>query len=387
LIALTTMINSAGVRLLALINNFGVIAELVGVAFLIGLLAANIRRGPAVLCAARGGADGTPLCVLGPFLAAALMPSYVMYGFDTAGALAEETDEPRRRAPWAIVQALIAAGLGGGLLILFGILAVSDPARPELGQLSGGLPFLVKNVLGPGLGTFLLVEVVFAIVVCALAVQAGSVRLVFAMARDNSLPFAHRLAHVTPRTHAPIVPSIVIGLLAATILVLNINMPHVVETLCAVAIVWANLAYLMVTFLLLIARLRPRRRRERFGQVHPNIRNREIFQGEPRRRLFSLGKFGLPINIAAVLWGSFVVINVGWPRPEIYGTGQWGQFAAPVATLILIASGSVYFLVLQRKGPGVLREHAVESVLDLLPADTTDRPIETGWNVQLATGD
>ena len=84
------------------------------------------------------------------------MASYVMYGFDTAGALAEETGEPRRRAPWAILRALAAAGLAGGLLILFGILAVSDPALAELGTISGGLPFLVKNVLGDKLGVLLL---------------------------------------------------------------------------------------------------------------------------------------------------------------------------------------------------------------------------------------
>ncbi len=272
----------------------GVIAELLGVALLIGLLAAHIRRGPAVLFAAQGGeAQGTPLGFLAPFLASSLMASYVMYGFDTAGSLAEETDEPRRRAPWAILQALAAAGLAGGLLILFGILAVSDPGRPELGQIHGGLPFLIKDVLGPRLGTFLLVEVVFAIFVCALAVQAGSVRLVFAMARDNNLPFAHALSHVAPRTRAPIVPSVVIGLLAATILVLNINMPHVIETLCAVAIVWANLAYLMVTFALLVARLRPRGRRDRFGPISRTSRDRDGYEREPQRPLFSLGIFGL----------------------------------------------------------------------------------------------
>ena len=61
------------------------------------------------------------------------MASYVLYGFDTAGTLAEETDQPRRRAPRAILQALAAAGLAGALLIVSAILAVSDPARPELG--------------------------------------------------------------------------------------------------------------------------------------------------------------------------------------------------------------------------------------------------------------
>ncbi len=242
-------------------------------------------------------------------------------------------------------------------------------------------------MLGPGLGTFLLVEVVFAIFVCALAVQAGSVRLVFAMARDNNLPFAHALSHVAPRTRAPIVPSVVIGLLAAIILVLNINMPHVIETLCAVAIVWANLAYLMVTFALLVARLRPEGRRDHFGAVSRTTRDRDGYEREPTRPLFSLGIFGLPINIAAVLWGAFVVINVGWPRAEIYGAGPWERFAAPFATLILLASGGIYFFFLQRKRSGVLLEHVAESVLDLRPVNSTNRPIESGWNVQLATGD
>ena len=75
------------------------IAELVGVVLLIGLLLAHARRGPAVLFDRRATATATSWGFLGPALAAALMASYVLYGFDTAGTLAEETDHPRRRAP------------------------------------------------------------------------------------------------------------------------------------------------------------------------------------------------------------------------------------------------------------------------------------------------
>ncbi len=124
LIALTTVINSVGVRLLARINNIGVIAELIGVALLIVLLAVKIRRGPAILFEFRGHVDGSALSYLSPFLAATLMASYVLYGFDTAGSLAEETDDPRRRAPWAILQALAAAAMAGGALD-----ALWDPGR------------------------------------------------------------------------------------------------------------------------------------------------------------------------------------------------------------------------------------------------------------------
>ena len=256
LIGLTTVINSVGVRLMARINNVGVIAELIGVTVLIVLLAFHIRRGPSVFLDTQDRGAGQPLGYLGPFLAAALMASYVLYGFDTAGTLAEETDLPRRRAPWAILQALAASGLAGALLMFFGILAVSDPALRELGRISGGLPFLVKDVLGSRLGVLLLLEVVFAVFVCALAVHAGTIRLMFAMARDNNLPCPHALAHVQSWSKAPIIPSVVVGVLAAAILVVNINLPNVIEILCSVAIVWANLAYLLVTAPLLLARLR-----------------------------------------------------------------------------------------------------------------------------------
>ena len=181
------------------------------------------------------------------------MPSYVLYGFDTAGTLAEETHDPRRRAPWAIVRAISAAGLAGGLLIIAGLLAAADPAMPELGEINGGLPLVVKQSLGPELGSLFLGVVVFAVTVCALAVQAGTVRLIFAMARDNSLPCARMLARVQHETRTPIIPAVVTGAAAAMILLINVNMPRIMETLCSVAIVWANLAYLMVSFPLLLA--------------------------------------------------------------------------------------------------------------------------------------
>jgi urea carboxylase system permease len=386
LIALTTIVNSIGVRLLAVINNIGVIAELLGVALLAALLALHVRRGPMVLFATGGRGADSPLGYLGPFLAAALMASYVMYGFDTAGSLAEETDEPRRRAPWAILQALSAAGLAGGLLIVFGILAVSDPTRAELGELSGGLPFLVKDVLGPKLGTFLLIEVVFAVSVCALAVHAGAVRLIFAMARDNNLPFAHALAHVPHRTRAPIAPAVMIGLVAATILILNINLPNVIETLCALAIVWANLAYLMVTFPLLCIRLSRGDRRARHWAPRLTTPDRDGNERARERPPFTLGRLGLPINVIAVMWGSFVVINVGWPRPEIYGYDDWGRFAAPLATLILIASGSLYYHAFQKKRSGTLLEHAAGSIVSFEPGAPQGRAHEADCLGQLAAG-
>ena len=219
-----------------------------------------------------------------------------------------------------------------------------------LGEITGGLPFIVKEVLGPHLGSVFLVVVIFAVMVCALAVHAGTVRLIFAMARDNSLPFARSLALVQHETRTPVVPAVVTGVAAAMILLVNVNLPQIIETLCSVAIVWANLAYLMVTFPLLLLRIRgwPRNLAAPAepaapGSAHPT---------------FALGRWGIGLNLISVVWGLFVVVNMSWPRAAIYGTDRWGRFAAVLATAGLIGLGVLYYLAVPRRRAGILAEHA-----------------------------
>jgi hypothetical protein len=49
--------------------------------------------------------------------------------------------------------------------------------------------------------------------------------------------------------------------------------------------------------------------------------------------LFSLGRWGLPVNILAVLYGAVMVVNLAWPRPEVYDpSGENGLllYSAPL---------------------------------------------------------
>lgn len=339
LIGLTTLVNAVGVRLLAWVNNAGVFVEMLGVLTLIGLLAWSARHSPAVVFDAQGRGAGEPLGYLMPVLAASLMATFVLYGFDTAGTLAEETDEPRRRAPRAILLATASVGLFGSLLVFTAVRAAPDLRDPALGSGSGGLPYIVKTALGGMLGAPFLVVMAFSIIVCTLTVHAAAVRLVFAMARDNHLPFARALARVNDGTRTPVLPAFVIGVLAVGLLVLHADFPHVIEFLASVAVVWANLAYLFVTVPMLTRRMGPS------GLPGP---------GE---RFFDLGRWGKVVNVAAVAWGLIVVVNIGWPRPEVYGIGWAGRFGAAPATLAMLAAGWLYERVALRRRGGVLAEH------------------------------
>jgi amino acid transporter len=206
---------------MARINNFGVAAELVGVTLLIILLAVHIRRGPGVIFDTFGTGATYPWGYFGAFLVAGLMSAYVMYGFDTAGSLAEESLDPRRHAPPAIIRALAAAGLAGLLVILLGEMSVPDIHAKALG--TSGLPYLVKATLGGPVGNVFLIDSLIAITVCSLAVHAGGIRMIFTMGRDGRLPYASAIAKVHGKSKTPLVPSIVIGVLTILLLVLNVG--------------------------------------------------------------------------------------------------------------------------------------------------------------------
>jgi urea carboxylase system permease len=340
LIAFTTLINSVGVGLLAKINNLGVFAELLGAGLLIALLAVHAQRGPGIVFKTRG--HGAGLGYFGPFCAAALMASYVLYGFDTAGALAEETARPRRRAPRAILRALAAAGTAGGLLMLVGLMAATD--FDKLADPQAGLPWVVKDALGETLGTVFLCDVIFAIVVCTLAVHAATVRLTFAMARDNNLPFGSVLARVSGVSRTPVVPALVAGMLAAAFLVVNVSLPGFLDLVVPIAILWANLAYLLVTGSLLVLR----------------FRGWPANGGTGAPGVFALGRWGLPVNFLAVAWGVLMLVNLGWPRAE--SDSPWyRQYAALLATAGLVAVGGVYYALVQRHKTGVLEEHRAQA--------------------------
>jgi urea carboxylase system permease len=324
LILISTIINAKGIKALALINNIGVIAELGGIIFLIVLLFLNRVRSPieAVVNIKYIGPEFNSFPDVTVLMAAtALTASYVLYGFDTAGTLAEETHDPRKKAPRAILQALLAAGFAGLLVLLFALMAVPDLGTPDLGNMRGGLPMLVKSVLGETTGILFLCIVIFAIIVCTLAVQSGAVRLMFAMGRDGYLPFSKSLSEVSPKTQTPILATLLSGLGAIIILAMNLQFPKVFELVTSIAILWANLAYWIVVAL--------------------QLKNRFISgrYGADTEARFSLGKWGLPVNILALIWSSFMVINVSWPRTATYGSEWHHQYAAWIYTAGLICVG------------------------------------------------
>jgi urea carboxylase system permease len=343
LLVITTVVNILSVRIMALATSVGVLIEIVGVVVLVAALFLLPARSPSVVFTTEGAAP-TDDPYVWAFLASSLMAAYVLVGFDSAGELAEETHAPRRTIPKTIIRAVVVSGLGGALLIIAALVAA--PSLSDGGLATGGIAYVVTERLGPVFGRLLLVAVAVAVFACTLAVQTSGSRMMFSMARERALPFWKTLAKVSPRTGTPIATSIVIGVGAALALAVNFGQSAIFTALSSLCIAMLYLAYLGVTGPLLVRRLRLR------GQGFP------AGVDEDGKRLFTLGRWGIPLNILAIVYQVGMVVNLTWPRAEIYDlTGEtwWLQWSA---LLFIAATFLVGFLVHRRN-------HARDGVIEL----------------------
>jgi urea carboxylase system permease len=342
LVIFATIINMLGVKVMATLNNIGVIAELIGSTVLVILLIFHFQRGPGVVTHSLGTGAGHSWGYFGAFLIGGIMSAYVMYGFDTAGTLAEETNDPRRNAPPAILRALITAATIGGLLIIFALMVVKNIHDPKIGAL--GLPYIIKQSLGNTTGNVFLIDAALAITVCTLAVMTACIRMLFSMARDGRLPFGDAIARVSGRRRVPIVPAVLVGILALLLLVVNIANQSAFVALTSVAIIMFYLPYLAVTGSMLYRRLRGEWPRADHGPY------------------FSLGRWGLIVNVIAVVYGAIVAFQIAWPRAVVYGTAWYFRFGAYEFIGGSALIGLAYYMIVQRHkgGDAILAHHRAE---------------------------
>jgi len=336
-LVLITVLNIFGVRLVALINNTGVIFEILGMvvfAFILALF--HNHQGVGVIFH-----TGGQSLTVSTFLVAMFMSLYVIYGFDTASTLSEETRDPRREAPKAVLGSVVGAFLIGVVFLWATLMAVPNLHTAIKGAF-GPAQIIDANFSNAFATTYLLV-VAAAILVCCLALQASTIRLCFGMSRDEQLPASQALRWVHPRLHTPIGACIAIGVLAFIPMLQFAGAAYV--AIAATGMIY--LSYLICNLAVIRARLR----------------------GWPQTSApFSLGKWGIPITALGLAWGGGMLINFAWPRsqsnPTPNQTGKLLNFHwnwlndRPVLWTVAIfisAVGAIYFMLVQRTKPAHLQ--------------------------------
>ena len=283
-----TLLNIFGVRVVAFINNTGVLFELLGL-FVFAIILALFHNNQGVdVVFDTGGADFSAAT----FLLAMFMGLFVIYGFDTASTLAEETNDPRRVAPRAVLGSVAAAFVVGFVFLWAMLMAV--PGDLDEVVAAGGIspPEIIQANLSNALATGYLLVVTFAIFVCCLAIQASTIRLAYSMARDSQLPGSKPLSSVHPRTGTPVGACLLVAGMAAIFFLKYAG----VALLAIGASGMIYISYILANLAILQAR------------------RRGFF--ERRDVPFSLGRWGMTINILALVWGGSMLVNFMWPRVE-----------------------------------------------------------------------
>ena len=346
-----TVLNIFGVRIVAIVNNTGVLFEILGMvvfAFILALF--HNHQGVGVIFDT-GGVDGT----VGLFLVAMFMSLFVIYGFDTASTLAEETRDPRREAPRAVLASIAGAFVIGGVFIWATLMAVPGDLSKAVADGLGPAAIIDANFSNAFATVYLLV-VAAAIYVCCLAIQTSTIRLMFGMARDDVLPASKALSRVFAGQHMPIGSCIAVGVLSFIPMLQYAGV--FIIAIAATGMIY--LSYLICNLAVIRARLR----------------------GWPRTKApFSLGKWAIPITALGIAWGGGMLVNFAWPRvqsnPTPNQTGKLLNFHwnwlndRPVlwtVAIFIALVGAVYFIFVQRTKPAHLQAPEGEVYAEDAPA-------------------
>ncbi len=276
---------ATSVRIVALLNSIGVVLELVvllGAA--IGLLFHHHQ--PISVITKTGGVQGTGSYLV-PFLVVVALVVTQLVGFETAGAFAEETENPRIKPSQAII-----AGLAGAALVLFVFDLALLMSLPNVKTAMGDadlIPDILTKELGSGITKVFLVGALVSVFSTAIATLATIVRTIYGMARNNQLPGTRFLTALSPGSDEPLGAIAVSVVVSVIPLIFIKRIPVIVAAITALIII----PYVIVLASLLVRRL----------------------GGWPRQTAkVDLGKWGLPLTVVSLVWTVFVLIDAAWPR-------------------------------------------------------------------------
>ena len=318
LLAIAAVINLVGVRAVSIVSRLGVVVEILGTLVLGIIFLVSYRHQPLSSIFHTLNVEGSDSYV-GAFLAASLFGVWCLYGFESSGDVAEETVDPSRRVPRAMILSLVIGALACFFITLSLILASPSLEAVISGKDANPILTVFEGALGSFGSKVALVMVLIAFLSCVLSTQASSTRLVYSYGRDGMIMGSRWLSRVHPRFHTPhwavlvvfVVPSLVALLPSATI-----------ARVIAFAVVGNYLAFMSVVIATIVARRR----------------------GWQPAGKFQLGRYGWPCAIAALTYQIVAIVIICVKTPP-FGEGFFDRWFVPISAAIVLAIGLVYFLI------------------------------------------
>ncbi|KAF4547385.1 Amino acid permease-like protein 12 [Elsinoe fawcettii] len=218
---------------------------------------------------------------------------YVLGAADAAAHMAEEVRDAAVVVPRAIMNTFfINAALG--VVMLITIVFCIPNVEEAVGHPSGYAFIYILEYSIPISGIIGIIAILIALIVAnCLSNQASTARTTFAFARDDGLPLSKWIAHVHEGTRMP-----VNAIILSSAITIALNALYLVSTTAFDAMLSLYGSAQLASFTLAIACF-----------VHRRITRPQTI----KVARWSLGRWGLPINIAAIFYTLFAFFWTFWP--------------------------------------------------------------------------
>jgi amino acid transporter len=287
------LMNHYGIRLVARLNDLSVTVHIIGVFAIVGALLIFAPKQPASFFFERitNNVSGWPYWWA--FIIGLLQAQWTFTGYDASASISEETIDPRRRAPWGMIMAVVVSSVVGYLLLVALTLAIKDIPSVLSAKDAGGndVPAVItilQTALGERAGTIFSALVVMAMWFCGLSAVTWSSRVIYAFSRDNGMP-ASRLWRRVSKKHLTPAPAIWLSVAVAFLAAVYSGAYSVITSLSVIALYFS---YVIPVYLAWRARRRA---------IHTD------------KGPWHLGRFSSAINLIALAWVAFISVILSLP--------------------------------------------------------------------------
>ena len=309
------LINHVGIRLVTRLNDLSVGVHVAGVIAIVGGVFLFAPKQPIGFFFARitSNTEGWPYWWA--FVVGLLQAQWTFTGYDASASVSEETVDPRRRAPWGMVLAVVVSSAVGYLLLIALTLAITDipsvvNARDASGHEIPAVIAILTAALGERAGGLVTALAAMAMWFCGLSAVTWTSRVIFAFARDGGLPASAVFRRVSA-THLTPAPAIWLSIAIAFVATIS-NSTYAVVT--SISVIGLYVSYIVPVYLAWRAR----------GSAI-----------EVPRGPWHLGRFGSPINLVAMIWVVFITMILAIPDDMRAGKTMIGLAAALSAWYLL----------------------------------------------------
>ncbi|MET9629623.1 amino acid permease [Lentzea sp. NPDC006480] len=325
------LLNTFGVKLVALLNDISVWWHIVGVLVIVGALVflpSEHQSASFVFTHFVNNTGWSSAFYVG--LLGLLLAQYTFTGYDASAHMTEETHDAARSGPRGIVMSIVVSLIAGWVLLVGITFAIKD-YDGALTSSTGVPPAQIFiDALGATGGKLLLLIAIGAQLFCGMSSVTANSRMIYAFSRDGALPASRVWHKINKRTRTP---TNAIWLAAGGAFVLGL--PYL----------WNATAYAAVTSIAVIGLY--------IAYVLPTLLR--LLQGDRfQRGPWHLGRWSRPIGVVAVAWVVFITVLFMLPQASPVTAKTFNY--TPIAVLVVLGFAGIWWLVSARKwfkGPKV----------------------------------